>query len=140
MDSLSAVASGIVVGSIAIQLAESIKIVESGKAVQDAPKNIRTLIHNLDVLQSVILQIDQTNRHIGVDGVTEAVLKDCQEKISILQMIIRPAALKLNSNKVACQKWSAFKITLKNNEIESLQRTIEEAKSKLQLVQNNNFL
>jgi hypothetical protein len=68
-------------------------------------------------LQSVILQIDQTNRHIRVDGVTKAVLKDCQEKISILQMVIRPAILKLNSNKVACQKWTAFKITLKNNEI-----------------------
>jgi len=80
MDGLSAAASGI---------AESIKkIVEFGKAVQDAPKNIRTLFHDLDVLQSVILQIHQTNRHIGVDGVTKAVLKGCQEKIPILQMII----------------------------------------------------
>jgi hypothetical protein len=141
MDGLSAAASGIAVGSIAIELADSIKkIVEFGMAIRDAPKNMRTIFYDLNVLQRVILQIHQTNRQIGVDGVAEVVLKDCQEKISILQAIIRPAMSELNSKNLPNQKWASFKITLKKNEIQSLQRSIAEAKLTLQLVQNNSFV
>jgi hypothetical protein len=141
MDCLSGASSVIAVGSIAIQLAESIKeIVEFGKAVQDAPARISALFHDLEVLESAISQIHQTNSHITFDDVHEAVLKNCERKISALQKTIQPTILSLKSNKLHCRKWSAFKITLKKEEIQSLQRSIEEAKSTLLLVQNNSVL
>jgi hypothetical protein len=141
MDGLSGASSVIAVGSIAIQLAENIKkIVEFGRAVEHAPTRICALFHDLEVLESAITQIHRTNNRVTFDSVNEAVLKNCEKKISALQKTIQPAILNLKSNKLRCRKWSAFKITLKEEEILSLQKSIEEAKSTLQLVQNNSLL
>jgi hypothetical protein len=141
MDGLSGASSVIAVGSIAIQLAESIKkLVEFGQAVEDAPARIGALFHDLEVLESAITQIHRTNSRITFNRVDEAVLMNCEKKISELQRTLQPAVTNLKSNKLRCRKWSAFKITLKKDEILSLQRSIEEAKSTLQLVQVNSLL
>jgi len=141
MDGLSGASGVIAVVSVAVQLAESIKqLVEFGKAVEDAPPRISALFHDLEVLESVISEFRRIDGRITFNGVNEVVIKNCQQKVSTLQTTIQPAILKLKSNKVASRKWVAFKITLKGEEIQSLQKSIEEAKSTLQLVQNNSLL
>jgi hypothetical protein len=138
MEALGAASGVIAIASIAIQLAETIQeLVEFGKAVQDAPANIRALLQDLEVLRSTLLQIHRTSSRIGIDAVAETVLKECERKIYNLKMVLQPAISNLKSNKLACRKWSALKITLKKDKIESLQKAIEYAKSTLILIQNN---
>lgn len=138
MEVVGAASGVIAIASIAIQLAETIQeIVEFGKAVQDAPADICALFQELEVLRSALLQIHRTTSRIGTDAITGTVLKDCERKIYILKAQLQPSISKLKSNKLACRKWSAFKITLKRGKIESLQRAIEYAKSTLILIQNN---
>jgi hypothetical protein len=141
MDGLSGASGVIAVVSVAIQLAECIKqLVEFGKAVEDAPPRISALFHALEVLESVLSHFHRINSRIAFDDVNEAVLNNCQQRISALLTTIQPSILKLQSNKLASRTWSAFKITLRREEIQLLQRAIEEAKSTLQLVQNNSLL
>jgi hypothetical protein len=140
MEVIGAASGVIAIASIAIQLAETIKeLVEFGKAVQDAPADIRALLQDLEVLRSALLQIHRTSSSIGIDAVTETVLKECEKKIYNLKTELEPSISKLKSNKLACRKWSALKITLKKGKIESLQKAIEYAKSTLILVQTNNL-
>jgi hypothetical protein len=140
MEVIGAASGVIAIASIAIQLAETIKeLVEFGKAVQDAPADIRALLQDLEVLRSALLQIHRTSSSIGIDAVTETVLKECEKKIYSLKTELEPSISKLKSNKLACRKWSALKITLKKGKIESLQKAIEYAKSTLILVQTNNL-
>lgn len=141
MDGISSASSVFAVVSIAIQLAESIKkLVEFGKAVQDAPASICALFHDLEVLAAVISQIQQINGNTVFDNVSEKALQNCHQKISKLQNTIHQAQLSLKSKSSTRRKWGAFNITLKKDEIQSLQRSIEEAKSTLQLVQTKSLL
>lgn len=138
MEVVGAASGVIAIASIAIQLAETIQeIVEFGKAVQDAPADICALFQDLEVLRSALLQIHRTSSRIGIDGVTETVLKECERKIYKLKAELQPSISNLKSNKLARRKWSALKITLKRGKIESLQKVIEHAKSTLILIQNN---
>jgi hypothetical protein len=141
MDGLSSASGAFAVISIAIQLGESIKkIVEFGKAVQDAPAHICALFQDLEVLAAVISQIQQLNGHVAFDNVNENALQNCQRKISNLQNIIHQAQLRLKSKNLIRRKWGAFKIPLQEDEIQSLQRSIEEAKLTLQLVQTKSLV
>jgi hypothetical protein len=141
MDGVSSASGIFAIVSLAIELASAIKkIVEFGKAVEDAPTHICAIFHDLEVLAAVISQIQQINDHAAFDNVSEKALKSCHAKVIILQSKIHKAQLNLKSKSPVRRKWGAFNITLKKDEIQSLQRSIEEAKSTLQLVQTNFLL
>jgi hypothetical protein len=140
MDGPSSASGVFAAVSIAIQLGESVKkIVEFGKAVQDAPVHVSALFNDLEVLAAVISQIQQLSGHIAFHNVNEKALLNCQEKLLALQKIVDNARLNLKSNSLVRQKWSAFKIVLKKNEILSIQKSIEEAKLTLQLIQTKSL-
>lgn len=141
MDGLSSASGVFAAVSIAIQLGESIKkLVEFGKAVQDAPAHIRALFHDLEVLAAVICQIKQLNGNAAFDYVNEKALLNCREKISRLQKMIDRAQVNLKSKSLIRQKWGAFKFTLKKDEVQAIQRSIEEAKTTLQLAQTKSLM
>jgi hypothetical protein len=136
MDGISSGSGVFAAVSIAIQLGESIKkIVELGKAIKDAPTHIRALFQDLEVLAAVLSQIQQLNKHVAFDNVTEKALQNCQIKILKLQNAIHQAQLNVKSKSRLRRKWGAFSFALNEHEIQSIQISIEEAKSTLQLVQ-----
>ncbi len=141
MDGISSASSVFAVVSLAIELGSAIKkIVEFGRAVEDAPTRICAIFHDLEVLAAVISQIQQIGGHATFDNVSVKALKNCHGKIIKLQSTIHEAHLNLKSKSPVRRKWGAFNITLKKDEIQSLQRSIEEAKSTLQLVQTKSLL
>jgi hypothetical protein len=141
MDGVSSASSVFAVVSLAIELAAAIKkIVEFGKAVEDAPTRICAIFHDLEVLAAVISQIQQIIGHAAFDSVSEKALQNCHGKIINLLNKICQAQFDLKSKSPFRRKWGAFNITLKKDEIQSLQKSIEEAKSTLQLVQTKSLL
>jgi hypothetical protein len=136
MDGLSSVASVCGVVSIAIELGDTItRLVAFWKAVQNAPANINSLFHELQLLGTVLEQSRKINPLPTFDPNTEKALWSCQSRILELQTIISPATKHLTSDKFYKRKWSAFKITLKGEEIATLLNSIEHAKSTLLLYQ-----
>jgi hypothetical protein len=141
MEVVGAASGVIAIASIAIQLAETInEIVAFGKAVQNAPTRLRALFHDLEVLAAVISHIQHLNGHVAFDNVNENALRNCQTKISNLYKIIDQAQRRLKSKSLVRRKWGAFKISLQDDEIQSIQRSIEEAKLTLQLVQTKSLM
>jgi hypothetical protein len=141
MEGVGAASGVIAIASFAIQLAETInKIVAFGKAVQDAPVRLRALFHDLEVLAAVISHIQHLNGHVAFDNVNENALRNCQTKISNLYKIIDQAQLRFKSKSRVRRKWGAFKISLQEDEIQTIQRSIEEAKLTLQLVQTKSLM
>ena len=141
MSGLSSASGVFAVVSVAVQLAECIKkIVEFSNAVQGAPAHICALFHNLEVLAAMIFQVQQLNGHVAFDNANEKALQNCQRKVLKLQNTIHEAQLNLKSKSSVRQKWGAFQTSLKRDEIQSMQRSIEEAKLTLQLVQTNSLL
>jgi hypothetical protein len=140
MDGLSGASSVIAVVSVALQLAEGVqKLCEFGKAVQDAPANVGTLFGELETLSTVLAQTQGTSHGTNYDKVTEKVLKDCNEKVANLQAKLLGPTLDFRSQSFARRKWSALKITLKKSEIDSLQSSIEKAKSTLMIFKINSI-
>ena len=113
MDGISSASGVFAAVSIAIQLGESIKkIVELGKAIKDAPTHIRALFQDLEVLAAVLSQIQQLNKHVAFDNVTEKALQNCQIKILTLQNAIHQAQLNVKSKSRLRRKWGAFSFAL----------------------------
>jgi hypothetical protein len=140
MNGLSNASSVFAAVSIAIQLGESIKkMVELGKGIKDAPTHIRALSQDLEVLAAVLAQIQQLNGHVAFDNIAEKALQNCQIKILKLQNAIRQAQLNVKSKRRLRRKWGAFSFALNEHEIQSMQISIEEAKSTLQLIQTKSL-
>jgi hypothetical protein len=136
MDGVSSVASVCGIVSIAIELGDTItRLVTFWKAVQNAPANINSLFGELELLRSVLEQTRKINALPTSDPNTEKALGSCQSQILKLETIIGPAKKHFNSDKFYQRKWSAFKITLKGEEIAALLNSIEHAKSTLLLHQ-----
>lgn len=133
MDGLSAAASVITVGSIAVQLILSInKFYDFVKSVEDAPQEFRTIAKELKLLALTL----ESLRHGGTrenDLSTKAALDICKEKIERLLLIVQryePGFATRNKQK---RRWNALKATFKTNEIHKIQKSIEEAKTTLLL-------
>lgn len=141
MDGLSSASGVFAAVSIAIELAATIrKIVKFGKAVKDAPTQIRALFQDLEVLDAVITRIEQLNQHVAVDNVSEKALQNCQIKLLKLQNVIDQAQLNIKSKSRFRRNWGAFKFVLNEAEIQSIQASIQEAKSTLQLAQTQSLV
>lgn len=137
MDIVSSTASVIAI----VQLCGSIKqLVDFGKAIQDAPANINKLFRDLELLDVVVIQARNISHILTLNNTAEKVLRNCEGKISSLLQRLSKAKTRFETGNPVQRKWSALKITLKSDEVATLQRSIEEAKSTLQIVQNNTLL
>ncbi len=137
MDGVSGAASVIAI----LQLLESVvKLVEFGKSVRDVPANVEALFNDLDLLSAVLAQTHKSISRINLDEVTTRVIKDCENKVSVLDTKIRSAASHLRSDSLRRRTWSALKIALKSNEIALLRQSIADAKATLQLVLHDSLL
>lgn len=140
MDGISSASGVFAAVSIAIQLAETIKkIVDFGKAVKDAPTQVRTLFDDLELLAAVLSQIQQLDGFVAHDNVDEKALLNCQGKVLKLHNAINETQLSLKSKSRVRRKWCAFKFALDDSEIQSIRTSIADAKSTLQLAQSRSL-
>jgi hypothetical protein len=123
------------------QLCASIKdLVDFGKAVQDAPTTVKALFEDLELLELVVAQARNVAHLLTFDDTTERVLRTCESKISILHHKLATPISRFQSGNFIQRKWSALKITLRVEDIKDLQRSIQDAKSTLQISQTNTLL
>jgi hypothetical protein len=138
MEGLSGASAVFAVLSVTIQLAEYVKkLVEFGKQVQDAPAEVSALFHDLELLSMVLEKTRPLEPLVPLGDIGERVLRNCNSKISKLQAKIQPAIEQFRSDSQCKRTWSALKIVLKQKQIDALQKSILEAKSTLQVVQQN---
>lgn len=133
MDPLSGVASGIAL----FQLLESIKrLVDFGKDVKDAPANVAGIFNDLELMAAAICRFRSVTKTVHLDDTSEKVLQSCERKVSSLLTTIKQALSRFNSNGFRQRTWQALKITLRKDEIASLQQSINEVILTLLVVQS----
>lgn len=141
MDGLSGASAVFAVVSLAVQLAETIhKLVEFWKAVEDAPDNITRIFQELGLLSKILTQSHELAQCHSFSDIFDEALEDCSSKIFKLYSKVEDTRKNLNSGKLRKRKWAAWKIVLQKAEIDSLQRSISDAKLTILLVQNNSLL
>lgn len=132
MDPLSGVASGIAI----FQLLESIKrLVDFGKDIKDAPANIAGIFEDLELMAAAINKFRAISKTVQLDNTSEKVLQSCEGKVRSLLVTIQQALSRLNSKVFRRRTWQALKVTLKKEEIASLQQSINEVILTLLVVQ-----
>jgi hypothetical protein len=132
MEGLAGASSVIAVVSVAVQLADGLqKLITFWKEVQDAPAEISSLFEDLEALSLVLTQVQSAAPDGSLDESTDMALENCKSKVLQLSTKVSKANLELGSQSRTRRKWAGFKITLKRPEIESLRRSIEQAKSTL---------
>ncbi|TGO63121.1 hypothetical protein BCON_0015g00500 [Botryotinia convoluta] len=141
MDGLSSASAVFAVVSIAVQLAETIhKLVDFWKAVEDAPDNIASIFRELELLSKILTQSYELAQLNSFPDIFDEALKDCCSKILKLHSKVEDTRNNLNSSKLRKRKWAAWKIVLQKAEIDSLQKSISEAKTNILHIQVNSLL
>jgi hypothetical protein len=82
MDGLSTTASGIAVGSSAIQVAENIKrLFEFWQSITEAPASIGAMTGDLSLFSSVLTEIAARDQQHGQNETTRRILKSCTSQV-----------------------------------------------------------
>ncbi|KAF7947472.1 hypothetical protein EAE96_008559 [Botrytis aclada] len=141
MDGLSSASAVFAVVSVAVQLAETIhKLVDFWKAVEDAPDNVASIFRELELLSKILTQSHEVAQLHSFSDILDEALKDCCSKILKLHSKVEVTRLKLNSSKLRKRKWAAWKIVFQKSEIDSLQKSISEARTNIIHIQMNSVL
>lgn len=141
MDGLSSASAVFAVVSVAVQLAETIhKLVDFWKAVEDAPDNIASIFRELGLLSKILTQSHESAQLHSSSDILDEALKDCCSKILKLHSKVENTRRNLNSSKLRKRKWAAWKIVLQKSEIDSLQKSISEARANIMHIQVNSIL
>ncbi|KAF7945639.1 uncharacterized protein EAE97_004677 [Botrytis byssoidea] len=141
MDGLSSASAVFAVVSVAVQLVETIhKLVDFWKAVEDAPDNIASIFRELALLSKILTKSHELAQLHSFPEIFDEALKDCCSKILKLHSKVENTRRNLNSSKLRKRKWAAWKIVLQKSEIDSLQKSISEAKTNILHIQVNNIL
>ncbi|KAK8905073.1 hypothetical protein QC760_006274 [Botrytis cinerea] len=141
MDGLSSASAVFAVVSVAVQLAETIhKLVEFWKAVEDAPDNVASIFQELGLLSKILTQSHELAQIHSFSDIFDEALRDCYSKILKLHSKVENTRKNLNSSKLRKRKWAAWKIVLQKAEIDSLQKSISEAKTNILHIQVNSLL
>ena len=139
MDGLSAAASVMAVGSLAVQLAESCKkMFDFWDSVQSAPEEINDIKSELKFLIIVFAQVGREAEHNQSSSLTLSILKSCSRKIDTIQSHTTKFEAGLISSKIYTRKYSALRAVLKREKIEKVQNSLQRLKTSLMLVLCNN--
>lgn len=129
MEGLAAGASVIAVVSIALQLADSIKrFSEFIGSIQEAPEEIESFLSDLQILSSVLDDIQLHPSAYNVNPSTEAILKNLHRKISLSMTLANRYELGLGSGSRRIRKWNALKVALKSEKLNKLRDSLNDTK------------
>jgi hypothetical protein len=151
---LGVVASGISVASLAIQIFDSIqRIKEFCRLVRDAPKDLEYIADDLSIINSLLPQVDRiasalnTSSAAGLETVQydskdsgdgrlliQRSISHCKVAVDALDKLVSDLQMLLSANQSLPRRWHSFRAVRRKDEIESVKREIESAKSTLNLV------
>ena len=101
------------------------------KSVEDAPQEFRTIAKELKLL-ALTLDCLRHGGTRGNDSSTMA-LEICKDKIGRVLLIIQRDEPDFATSNKQKRKWNALKAVFKSNEIQEIQKSIEETKTTLLL-------
>ncbi|KAL8783376.1 MAG: hypothetical protein Q9213_004695, partial [Squamulea squamosa] len=138
MDGSPAVASGIAIASIAIQLADSVKkLHEFWSSVKEASEDIRAISLDLETLATVLTCIAFESQRARPDVILAAALEHCSLQVKQLTMILNAAEPGFASASTRVRYWTALKTVMKQRQVKKFQRALDRAKVNLLLVQQH---
>ena len=133
MDGLSTSASVVAI----IQLAETLKhLYDFFRFVQDAPRSIRSLVAELQVLLAILNHAVAEVQYNPFELSIMTLLQSCSDQaIEILQRV-ELLNRGLSSRNLAHQKWTAIKVVLHGAKLERLTDSLERLKTTLIMAQS----
>ena len=130
-EALAIVASGVSIGSIAIQIVGSIeRLSDIWSSIRGAPENVRAILKELTQLANLLAVIDESSECYAATPVHSALTqakKDCQEVADTIEEVVKELANGLAASKRR-RHWTAVKATLKETTIVRHQKRLESAK------------
>jgi hypothetical protein len=146
MDGLSAAGGVIAVGSLALQLVDTVKEVKHFlENVADAPKELQRLVDLLALLETIlgtvvsILELEKSKEGTPFSQSIQAALLNCETKIKPLKKLIR------NSNSVTNRKgkvskiWGSLKLASKEEYIKDFECHLQHALTTLNVTLTANI-
>lgn len=136
MEGLSATASVIAVGSVAVQLADSVKKLRHfWWSIKNASDDVRAIAGDLQVLSHLLAEINLEAQDQNA-SMTATLLK-CVDGIRPLTIIVEGLEPGFESNSPRTRKWSALKTGLNAKKIRRYQSSLERMKTSLLLAQQS---
>jgi hypothetical protein len=133
-----AVASGLGVASLGIQIGQSIlKLKEFVEKVKEAPETIQYLIAELEILNSILRELKKSDEEAKELGVDSLALRQCQDLCcrgsSELKDVLEEVQRKIGSRPTI----GSLKAVLKMSSVEKLRDRVREARSLLMFAHLN---
>ena len=138
---LGIVASGVSIGSIAIQIVGSVQqILDFWSSIKDAPSDIQDLLEELQILANLLLEFDN-NPNASKQAAAAKATEYCKNAATSIDSVVKDLADGFKdladgfAMSKARRRWTAVKAVLKEKKLtRSLQR-LERAKLMLSLAQ-----
>ena len=140
MDGLSGAAGVIAVGSVTVQLADSVKkLRDFWCSVKDAPDDVRAIAGDLEVLSRILAEISLETQTQDQSPSTKAALLRCIDGTKPLAAIVEDLEPGFESRSARTRKWSALKTVFKAEKIKKYQSSLEGVKTSLILAQQSHY-
>ena len=133
-EALGAVASGISIATLAIQITSSvIKLKSCWDKIQDVPEEIKLLIDEIDCLRLVLSDIEEDQRrnpisHLLIDNSSASkCLEHCRRGPDRLKDLVDELGTDVYNPNRLMKKWAATKVVLKKEKIEKYKSHLKAA-------------
>ena len=133
---LGVVASGISIGSLAIQLVDSVQqILDIWSSIKGAPENVQDLLEELRILGELLSELTENGDEQAVPTRKSLLLaaQYCKKAIASVDKVLKDLADGIASSKGRTRNWSAIKAAVKDKVLERSMSRLERAKSLLVL-------
>ncbi|EON67347.1 hypothetical protein W97_06600 [Coniosporium apollinis CBS 100218] len=132
MDGLSGPASVIAIVSLTIQLADSInKLCGLFSSIRNAPEDIKSILKDLQVLETVRKSIQHNQELYGPHQEVAAALQGCHQELLALQAIVDDLAPGFAMRNSFQRKWNAIRSVSKSEKMKDFRARLQEAKTTL---------
>ncbi|CZR55223.1 uncharacterized protein PAC_05110 [Phialocephala subalpina] len=136
MDGLSGAASIIAVVQIAVQIGKGISKIRSLlHSINDAPREIQSVVQELEFFDSILNQIRRNEETFGSKTETFLALSRCETSLKSLLDVVESLVPGFASSSRMKQKWAAIDVVRKNEKIASFKSKLQEAKLDLLIAQ-----
>jgi hypothetical protein len=133
-DPLSVVASGIAVGTLVVQVGQSIlKLKDCWRQLQEAPGSIKLQLRQLEQLHQILRSIEDGQAQSQGLSLPADSLDMCREGADELSALVDELARRLHEKKSWSNKKALLQVVLKKDEVKRLKERLNEAIQLLQL-------
>ena len=134
---LGVVASGISVGSLAIQIIASVQqVLDFWSTIRDAPENVRSLLKELKLLGHLLSEFDRDSEEAQLSTtrpIINEATESCQIALDNINRVLIDLERGLQSTRGRIRQWTALKAAMKDKRMEKSLARLERAKSMLNL-------